>query len=53
MTRMGLRVWKACYVIEYLVSKDGGLTLSQETALDKGTFIMWPIAYFETWNLRA
>lgn len=53
MTGIGLRVWKPCHVIKYLVNKDGGLTLSQESALDKSTLIIWPIAYFETWNLRA
>lgn len=53
MTGMGLWVWKARPVIKYLVRKDGGLTLSQGTAVDKGTLILWSIAYFETWNLRA
>lgn len=50
---MGLRVWKVNDAIKYLVSKYGGLTSSQETALDKSTLIIWPIAYLETWNLRA
>lgn len=53
MTGMGRRKWKACYVIKYLVNKHGGLSLSQGTALDKSSFSMWSIAYFETWNLRA
>lgn len=52
MLRMGLRLWKVCSVIKYLVSKGRGLTLSQGTALDNNTLIKGSIAYFETQNLR-
>lgn len=43
-------------VTKYLVNKEGGLTLSPGTVLDKSdksTLVVWSAAYFETWNLRA
>lgn len=51
--RTGRRVWKACSVIHYSVSKDEGLTWPRGTVLDRNILIMWSITYAETWNLRA